>query len=155
MRLSPFPITTLGGGGRSSTGLSEEFETVEFNLERLDDMKEVNNGAAIDFIKIDIEGHERECLEGAMDLINKHKPVIACEMLASLAESEKNLIIEILKKNDYKYIYEPQNTKKANKFLRFLSGFLPLQDDEFDFCLTNDLSHKNLPKVIFSHYPLD
>ena len=120
-------------------------------------MKEVNNGAAIDFIKIDVEGHERACLEGAMSLINKYRPVIACEMVASTGESKKNLIVENLKKNGYKYIYEPRNTKKANKLLRFLSGFLPLRrsGNELDFCLTNDLSHRNHPMVIFSHYLFD
>ena len=92
-------------------------------------------------MKIDVENHELECLEGAVDLLNKHKPVVACEILASNISNGANSAIEFLKKNDYRFIYELRKNGLYKK--------------DFKLILTDKLSHKNHPMVICSPYSLD
>ena len=135
---------------------SDPIDAFEVDLERLDDMPEVNDGSAIDFIKIDVEGHERLCLEGAMGLVGRHRPVIGCEIEGSIAETDRTFIIQTLRENGYDYMYEMRSTR--SKFLRVITGFPPLRrSDEFgfDFFLTSDLPRRNHAMVLFSCYPLD
>ena len=47
---------------------------------RLDDLKELNTIHKIDFIKIDVEGAEFLVLQGSVNTILKHKPVIIFEL---------------------------------------------------------------------------
>jgi FkbM family methyltransferase len=56
---------------------------------RLDDQGVSNVG----FMKIDVEGHEREVLSGARKVIERDRPVLLIEMMEALApgEMEKNL----------------------------------------------------------------
>ena len=80
------PLMNIGGtfiSKDSSINSNGAFNRVEFDLELSDNMKVVNDGQTIDFIKIDVEDHELECYKGAINLLNKHKPVIACEVMAS------------------------------------------------------------------------
>ena len=66
-----------------------------------------DEGDIISFIKVDVEGHEFECLQGASGLLNRYQPVVACEILASaIAEDGANLTIQFLRQHNYKYIYE-------------------------------------------------
>ena len=58
-------------------------------LVKLDDYyKDID---VIDFIKIDVEGHERQVIEGAWDLIKKFKPYILIEALWGIYHPEWNL----------------------------------------------------------------
>ena len=134
----------------SSTFISESsfinsngaFNRVEFDLELLDDMKVVNDDQTIQFIKIDVENHELECYEGAVNLLNKHKPVIACEVMASSIQNGKSPAIEYLKKNNYRFIYELRKTRSG-------------KEANFDLFLTDRLTHKHHSMIICSQYNLD
>ncbi len=79
---------------KSPTTPYDEFNCVEFDVDLLDNMEMVNRCAGIDFVKIDVENHEMECLEGAVNILNKHKLVIACEILASNISDGANPAIE-------------------------------------------------------------
>ena len=48
----------------------------------------------IDFIKIDVEGHELKVLEGAIKTIEKHRPVIFIELLNNEIEIVTNMLEE-------------------------------------------------------------
>lgn len=64
------------------------------------------------FIKIDIEGHEFECVKGALKTIKKFKPILMVEYDLKVC----NKIFKLLKKNDYqKFIYN-KFEKKIEKF---------------------------------------
>ena len=71
----------------SSHGLSSLIANPEFNgfgservsLTTLDSYMDSRNVGSVVFIKIDVEGHELEVLEGADETIRKYKPVILCE----------------------------------------------------------------------------
>lgn len=56
------------------------------NAYKLDDTKELNTLAKIDFIKIDVEGAELLVLEGAVQTILKYKPVIIFELSGNWAK---------------------------------------------------------------------
>ena len=125
-----------------SISSNDAFNTVEFDLDLLDDMKVVDDGQTIDFIKIDVEGHELECYEGAINLLNKHKPVIACEVMASSISNGKSPAIEYLKKNNYRFIYELRKTRSG-------------KEADFDLFLTDRLTHKHHSMIICSQYSLN
>lgn len=55
------------------------------------------NAVIPDFIKIDTEGNELKVLEGAKDIISKHRPIILCEYN---------------KQNTNQYGYEPERIKE-------------------------------------------
>ena len=54
-----------------------EFRTFKVNVKKLDDVQFEN---LISFIKIDVEGHEIEVIEGAIETINKNKPILLVEI---------------------------------------------------------------------------
>ena len=60
------------------------------------------------FIKIDIEGHEYECILGGLKTIKKFKPIIMVEYDAIICDK----IFKILKKYNYKkYFFNKKNNK--------------------------------------------
>ena len=66
----------------TSCSLQAEFQpakrSIEASVKRLDDIKLPD---APTIMKIDVEGHEAECLEGARGTIAKHRPIIFVEIL--------------------------------------------------------------------------
>ena len=50
------------------------------NLSRLDDVVEELNITKLDFIKIDVDGHEPAFLDGALETIKKYNPIILLEV---------------------------------------------------------------------------
>ena len=55
----------------------ENFDEFEINCKKLDDFKFENT---ISFIKIDVEGHEIEVINGSKELIKKFKPILMIEI---------------------------------------------------------------------------
>lgn len=76
-----------------------------FNVIRLDDSPIVK-GRKIDFIKIDVEGHELEVLKGMSEILNQQSPVIAFEFLP----------------DDYGTASQVVDFLKANKYTHFLNA---------------------------------
>lgn len=64
---------------KNLTGRDSGFEKLEINTITIDEYCDLNNIKKIDLIKIDVESHEPEVLEGYKK-INLHKPVILCEV---------------------------------------------------------------------------
>ena len=65
----------------------EEFIVHKVKSEKLDDIL-INN--SIGFIKIDVEGHEKNVLQGAKNLIKKNKP----NLLVEIEERHSQLKVE-------------------------------------------------------------
>ena len=58
--------------------VSNEFITCRVKTEKLDDLLMNSN---VGFIKIDVEGHEKNVLMGALNLIKRNKPSLLVEIL--------------------------------------------------------------------------
>ena len=73
-------------------------------------LSELNIDKNISLIKIDVEGHEWEVLEGSQHTINRHKPIIYIEVWDKIGDYNKlvewckqnNYNMEKISKNDYK-----------------------------------------------------
>lgn len=77
----------LGGGFAEGVPVDVETSTVDREVERL--------GLAPSVVKIDVEGHELAVLAGAAGTIERHRPVVICEVSAhtalAVAERAKTL----------------------------------------------------------------
>ena len=49
----------------------------------------------VGYIKIDVEGHEYEVLEGAVKLISTQKPIVQIEILEIYKDKSKNPIVKL------------------------------------------------------------
>lgn len=74
------------------TESSEDLIMMPVQTARLDDQGVANVG----FIKIDVEGHEREVLAGAEQVIARDRPVLLIEMMESLAQGETMSNVEYI-----------------------------------------------------------
>jgi len=101
--------------GGSSQEAQESLNKVTVKMEKLDDID--FNDEKVNFIKIDVEGHEIQLLEGAKKTIQKHKPIIAFEQHAFDFVEGTSDSIEFLRKYGYKKFYV---TKTYPKFLSHL-----------------------------------
>jgi FkbM family methyltransferase len=54
-------------------------EALSVSLRSLDSLAAEHDLAALDLIKIDTEGHERRILDGAADILGRHRPVLVIE----------------------------------------------------------------------------
>jgi len=92
--------------GAASISIDRDGEhTTEFQLKRLDDVLSDDEKAQVSFIKIDVEGHELEALQGARDTIRISKPVIVLEALPSEIENGTTKPIEFLRGEGYSHQY--------------------------------------------------
>ncbi|MDH3638055.1 MAG: FkbM family methyltransferase [Gammaproteobacteria bacterium] len=77
----------LGAGtGNASLAINVQFDrgftTARVPLRTLDSVitEITGTGPTIGFVKMDIEGHEDRCLEGAVDTLSAHRPIILMEV---------------------------------------------------------------------------
>lgn len=75
----------------------------------------------VDLIKLDTEGTENLVLEGAANVLSKHRPIIMSEIIKGFIEKEME---EILKKNNYTFYKVDPNGLKAVNSLEVSSGKL-------------------------------
>ena len=79
--------------------------SVKFELVRIDDVKEVQESKQITFMKLDIEGHELEALNGAEQTIRMHRPIIAMEVLPGNIHDGSTRELRFLFDLGYNWIY--------------------------------------------------
>ena len=94
-------------------GCVQQEVKVNFDVKRLDDVFS-NSEEKIGLIKIDVEGYEKNVINGAMEIIKKHKPVIIVENwndyeykelleLGYVKHVEKENTIFVFQSNAYKF----------------------------------------------------
>tara|TARA_Y100000591_G_scaffold332888_1_gene372126 strand:- start:1656 stop:2567 length:912 start_codon:yes stop_codon:yes gene_type:complete len=137
----------------------ENFQSEEVKLKRLDDFvikEKINN---IKFIKIDVEGYEYKVLQGVEKLLKNEKPVVAFEQFPIDFIDQSSKSINFLKKNDYKYFYEPsffKRRKSKNKFISalykilFLFNFIFNKKNNYKLELISNFEIKDYPMIIAS-----
>ena len=96
-----------------------------FQLEPLDEIVTKENIGEISFIKIDVEGHELQALQGAVKTIKKYQPVVALELLGRNLNGPTSEL-ELLRSLGYAYFYEFKDKLKSDwispKLYRILNG---------------------------------
>ena len=95
----------------------DKFEKFQINTKKID---EFNFNNKISFIKIDVEGHELEVIEGAKFTIKNNKPILLVEIEEKY--SKKNVIesINFINTHGYKAFYY---NNKALKDISKLNNF--------------------------------
>ena len=95
-------------------------------LKKLDNFLTKEKINSIKFIKIDVEGYEFKVLQGIENIIKKEKPIIAFEQFPIDFIDQSTMSINFLKKNDYKYFYEPSFFKRKKSKNKLLSAFFKI-----------------------------
>ncbi len=81
-------------------------KSVTFELQRIDDLTEVTGAGPITFMKFDVEGHERQAIDGARQTILAHRPLIMLEVLPAEINDGTAPSLETLRSMGYTYFYE-------------------------------------------------
>ena len=79
-----------------------KFRSFDVNVKKLDNLQFEN---PISFIKIDVEGHEIEVIEGAIETINKNKPILLVEIEERHSKQKVNDAIKFINALGYKSYY--------------------------------------------------
>lgn len=111
----------------TTNDLSKEGNVINISIKtsKLDEIKIADNVA---FIKIDVEGHELEVLEGAKSLLLKNHPTLMIEIEERHRQNSINLVTSYLRKLGYSSYF-------------YLNGYLN-KIDNFDLAL-----HQNISKI--------
>ena len=102
---------------------------IKVELKNLDNLLKENKEKKISFIKIDIEGYEYKALIGLKNTIINDSPIIVLEQWTDAFDEIKKTTksIDFLKKNHYKFFYEPnyfRRKKNKNKILRSINKII-------------------------------
>lgn len=115
------------GGSSISDGKHERDYPIK--LLNLDDFLKYNSNE-IGLIKIDVEGHEENVINGCIQLLKKNKPIIVLELKNFNGDSEPN-VIKKLKSIGYNNFFELEkkikfDTLQNNFFLSIIDKFINL-----------------------------
>ena len=108
--------------------INSEYNSFKVRTVKLDDIL-INN--PIGFVKIDAEGHEKDILMGAKEIIKKRKPNLLVEIEEQYTNEKVESKIEFINNLGYKsYFLEKNNLTKTEKLRNFNTKnnyiFLPL-----------------------------
>ena len=97
--------------------INKEFITCKVKTERLDDLLASKN---IGFIKIDVEGHEKNVLIGSENLIKKNKPILLVEIEERHSKEKVEDTINFINNLGYKsYFCDKLNLISTTKLKDF------------------------------------
>lgn len=129
----PGVVTMPDNNNSSIGGTDTRQEMLEIPITTLDD--ELRDLRKIDFMKIDVEGYELNVLDGARDIILKHRPVILVEVHPIYLEAYKQdplMVISFFRENNYsiKY-YSFLVEQRMHRFGRIFSRWLGNKGRQF------------------------
>ena len=91
----------------------ENYENFEIQTKKID---ELNFDNKISFIKIDVEGHELEVIEGAKNTIKRDKPVLLVEIEKQYTKKEVGESINFINSLGYKsYFFNKKDLKSTTE----------------------------------------
>ncbi|MFA7414520.1 MAG: FkbM family methyltransferase [Rhizobium sp.] len=98
-------------------------DTIGFACDRLDAMLGDEAVPVIDFMKIDVEGHELSALKGAEAILAQSAPLIAFELLRAETAEPGTELIRFLNERGYRYFYEIRRTLFGTRRLVAITRF--------------------------------
>ena len=102
----------------------QNYEKFEITLKKIDDFNFDNE---ISFMKIDVEGHEIEVIEGGKLFIKKNKPVLLVEIEERHSKKNIHHSIDYINGLGYNsYFYDENNLKKTSelKNMKLFTNFI-------------------------------
>ena len=91
----------------------QNFEKFKIKTKKLD---EINFKNQISFIKIDVEGHEKEVIEGGINTIKKFKPKLLVEIEKKYTKKDVSATVNYINSLGYSsFIYISSSLKKTNE----------------------------------------
>ena len=95
----------------------QDYENFKINSKRIDDINFKNK---ISFIKIDVEGHEIEVINGAKLTIKRNKPILLVEIEEQHSKKKVDESINYINKLGYKsFYYEKDSLKNTSELKNF------------------------------------
>jgi FkbM family methyltransferase len=96
---------------------NEDFITFKIKTKKLDDVLNNNN---VGFIKIDVEGHEENVLNGAIKILKRDKPVLLVEIEERHSKKKVEETINFINSLGYKsYYLSGSNLENTNKLKNY------------------------------------
>ncbi len=140
----------LGSSLRSDVGEHGIFQKVKVVTMKLDTYAVQNNFNRIDLMKIDTEGTEDKVLEGAVNSIDKFRPVMICEILSHTGTEPG--IHRVLNSRNYNYYFINDNELEQVDFLKgdpyIVSNYLLMPSEKAELLL-KEFKIKKIKEKIF------
>lgn len=140
--------------GDSAIVSSDEKEDIEKNNKilheiscmKLDDLEHLSD-EKISMIKIDVEQHEYEVMDGASKLIDKNQPVLIFEHNIETSKKQTLKINKFIKEKGYViYLIKPNFNFFSNRFVKLIGGVMRLIiGEKLIFVKSVNLPYKNFP----------
>ncbi len=118
----------------------------EISSMKLDDLEHLSD-EKISMIKIDVEQHEYEVMDGASKLIEKNQPVLIFEHNIETSKKQTLKINKFIKEKGYViYLIKPNFNFFSNRFVKLIGGVIRLIiGEKLIFVKSNNLPYKNFP----------
>lgn len=138
--------------------LSRGQKIIEFEAVCLDDWLPANlPGSKIDFLKIDVEGHELNVVRGLRRTLLEQSPTVALEVLDASSKQAQE-IFKIMADLNYKNMYYLKSTRPLSNAPKFISNLVfaivtalyKRMGHDFRLQRTTSLEKGSFPLVIFS-----
>ena len=102
----------LGAATIHDKNIVENYDSFRVETKKLDELVQLND---IGFIKIDVEGHETEVINGSIELIKKNKPTLLVEIEEKHTKKPIEKTINFIKELGYEcFQVENDKIKKFN-----------------------------------------
>lgn len=98
----------------------KEFKAINVKKKKLDD---ILNDKKISFIKIDVEGHEKEVIDGSIQIINNYRPTLLVEIEERHSGKKVTQTLDYINNLGYKSYYYDEgkinSTSNLNNFKKY------------------------------------